>query len=390
MRQKRVRRLKALGTILAGLMVMLVFGSILTELTGCTGFLQNPAGESMAPKSTLASDGRNLSDWQYWMSRVPSQGELEAAIANHMENLIDQQFFFVPPDETAPSEKIQRYREAWEKELREKLAIAPEPLLAHFVYFNTVDAYVKKQIDYEGLKLKYSKNNNRIFYVEIRKLYQEAFDKLGIDTEAILKAGFDESWMKAEKIGTLGTGAHHAELNQNRVGDAMYRAPDGRSSSSWPSFGHAAIWRQHGDPYQYNDDSPVAMSSWGSEPDPNAPLHERKGVGYDYRRCWSQSNTYGLRVIGLSGSDMSDDVAVQAENYAENQHGKPYNVCTGFCIAPQDWFNKWVTNAFYCSQLVWRSWYPWADLDSGDYWASWVVIPKEIYLDNNTRCMYHY
>jgi hypothetical protein len=370
-------------------MVMLVFGSILIELTGCTGFLQNPAGESMAPKSTLASEGRNLSDWQYWMSRVPSQEELEAAIANHMENLIDQRFFFVPPDETAPSEKIQHYRKAWEKELRGKLATAPEALLAHFVYFNTVDAYVKKQIDYEGLKIKYSKNNNRISYVEIRKLYQGAFDKLGIDTEAILKAGFDESWMKAEKIGTLGTGAHHAELNQNRVGDAMYRAPGGSSSSSWPSFGHAAIWRQHGDPYQYNDDSPVAMASWGGDPDPNAPLHERNGVGYDYRRCWSQSNTYGLRVKYDSGSDTSNYLAQGAESWAEYYRSQnlPYN---------WDFCNKQRIDAFYCSQLVWRCWKTQGiDIDSGDFhgWCWWwgdAVTPEEIYLDNNTRCMYHY
>lgn len=370
------------------LLLFLAFGSILAGLTGCTGFLQNPAGESIAPKSILASEGRNLSDWQYWMSRVPTQGELEAAIANHMENLIDQQFFFVPTEKKLPAGEIRNYRKAWEKDLWEKLAIAPEPLLAHFVYFNTVDAYVKKQIDYEGLKFKYSKNNNRISYIEIRNLYQEAFNKLGIDTKAILEAGFDESWMKEQALGMKGTGAHHAELNQTRVGDAMYRAPGGSSSSSWLSFGHAAIWRLPGDPDQYNDDSPVAIASWGSNPDPNHPQHERNGVGYDYRRCWSQSNTYGLRVKYDNGSDTSNYLAQTAESFAETirDSGHPYN---------WDFCNKWRADAYYCSQLVWRCWIIYhIDIDSGDFHGCWLggdaVTPEEIYLDNNTRYMYHY
>ena len=143
---KQARWLKGVGSSLAGLLVMLMFGSILAGLTGCTNLFPKLAGESMAPKSTLASDGRNLSDWQYWMCRVPAQGELEEAIANHMQNFIDQQFFFVPTEKNLPVGEIKSYREAWDKELQEKLAIAPEPLLAHFVYFNMVDAYVKKQI----------------------------------------------------------------------------------------------------------------------------------------------------------------------------------------------------------------------------------------------------
>jgi len=375
--------------ILASLSIVIGVISALVGLTGCTGLLQRPAGESLVTVGETLGEVRDLSDWRYWMSRVPTQQELDEAIANHMENLIDQEFFFVATEEKVPFGKTQHYRATWEKGLREKLVIAPDSLLAHFVYFNTVDAYVKKQIDYTGLKVGYSKG--KISYEEIRNLHQNAIDELGIDTKAVLEAGFDQSWMsnqktnvKGEKITVKGTGAHHAQLNQNRAGDPIYRAPGAGGGSSLLNFGHAAIWRLDGDPDRYNDNSPVAMASWGINPDPNYPMHERNGVGHDYRRCWSQSNTYGLRVTDNDGFDTSDYLATQAEIYAEFQRalGRPYNYA---------WCMKWRTNAFYCSQLVWRCWYNKGyDIDSGDFGLCGAVSPEEIYLDNNTRCMYHF
>jgi len=166
--------------------------------------------------------------------------------------------------------------------------------------------------------------------------------------------------------------------------------PGESSTKDLLSFGHAAIWRLVGDPYPDDPDSPVAMSSWGIDPDPVDPQHERNGVGYDYRRHWARSapNTtyYGLRVINNSGSDTSNYVATQAEQYAEVQRAlrRPYNYA---------WWDKWRTDSFYCSQLVWRCWFNQGyDIDSGDFMGGVVeaATPEEIYLDNNTRYMYYW
>jgi len=68
------------------------------------------------------------------------------------------------------------------------------------------------------------------------------------------------------------------------------------------------------------------MASWNSEPDEQEPKHERKGVGYDYRRVWSSidDTVYGLEVVDNSGYPASAQDAQDASSYAESLHGKPW------------------------------------------------------------------
>ena len=129
------------------------------------------------------------------------------------------------------------------------------------------------------------------------------------------------------------------------------------------------------------------MASWNSEPDEQEPKHERKGVGYDYRRVWSSidDTVYGLEVVDNSGYPASAQDAQDASSYAESLHGKPWG---GHLVGTRKG-----TDHYYCSKVVWQSWwvedYNLDDLFWG-FWAPWVVTPNEIYIDDNTEVMYSY
>jgi len=77
---------------------------------------------------------------------------------------------------------------------------------------------------------------------------------------------------------------------------------------------------------------------------------------------------FNSRTVFIPASAQEAQTAVA---YARSQIGKPFN--WGF-------LNKFNTEAYYCSSLVWRAWYsvnPKYDLDQGvlDTWvAPWDVI----------------
>jgi uncharacterized protein YycO len=63
--------------------------------------------------------------------------------------------------------------------------------------------------------------------------------------------------------------------------------------------------------------------------------------------------------------------------YALNQYGEPYNM---------DFWDKWTTDAWYCSQLGWRSWYEQGyDTDSNGSSAVW---PVDVYQSSSLRTLY--
>ena len=139
------------------------------------------------------------------------------------------------------------------------------------------------------------------------------------------------------------------------------------SSSSASSFiGHASMmyadgwnpeWEKNGLARTTVTSSPIAKSAqwdgkidgvqyeplgyWAGNSDGSAAkvsIQEIKGKKWVWN--WFKS---GYRYYKPTDSERNSAV-----NYAENQLGKEYH-----------WFflNKWYTKEFYCSQLVWRSWY---------------------------------
>ena len=72
---------------------------------------------------------------------------------------------------------------------------------------------------------------------------------------------------------------------------------------------------------------------------------------------------------------------IEAQNYAHSKIGYPYN---------DNWLNKWPTNKYYCSQLVWAAYYwtnPRIDIDAtpNNNWVS----PDDIFNDGDTYVVQH-
>ncbi|MCD6463620.1 MAG: hypothetical protein J7L52_08050 [Thermotogae bacterium] len=85
---------------------------------------------------------------------------------------------------------------------------------------------------------------------------------------------------------------------------------------------------------------------------------------------------------------VSNAEASAAAQYAENQRKKPYppDINIFGKKVPNVAFTKLNTDTFYCSSLVWRSWYEQGiDLDP-KWWPlnQWFVTPSDIYGDDNT------
>lgn len=350
----------------------------------------NSATNITVPKEFKTAPSHSFSDWRYWTTREPTKGEIEAAIQNHVRNAVDRKFVFKENERVTINRNS--YLERVKENIEHKIKIATPPMVSRFVYFNKVDAHIKHKIDYGKLKSIFKRGE--ISKAKIQSEYRQTLKNLNIDLKEILKHAFDKSWIRergsktnldtsASSNITIKSGAHHTQLDQNRPGTAMYTS--GESSSSGSSWGHSAIWSKEGDPSPNDPESRIAMASWDSEPDAQEPLHERKGVGYDYRRVWAQEgSTYGLKVVDSWGNPALDSEAQDASDYAESLHGKPWG---GYLFG-----NRKGTDNYYCSKVVWQSW--WAeedyDLDGGGFWAWWVVIPDEIYIDDNTEVMYSY
>lgn len=91
------------------------------------------------------------------------------------------------------------------------------------------------------------------------------------------------------------------------------------------------------------------------------------GVQY-YTNVWhNKKGAFWLRAKRASSS-----LNTGAVNYASNQVGKPYNM---------NFFDKERTDSFYCSQLVWQSWFAVGiDIDSN---GGGVVSPSDIVNSDN-------
>ncbi|WP_141530814.1 septation ring formation regulator EzrA [Bacillus cereus] len=99
----------------------------------------------------------------------------------------------------------------------------------------------------------------------------------------------------------------------------------------------------------------------------------KNGVQY-YQNTWKgRSKVYGLWVKGASNTKYYN-----AAGYAQSKIGSSYN---------WNFFNKFSTSSFYCSQLAWRSWEQQGiNID----YVTWdtVVSPAELVKSGNTTIFY--
>ncbi|GEB34810.1 MULTISPECIES: YiiX/YebB-like N1pC/P60 family cysteine hydrolase [Brevibacillus] len=136
-------------------------------------------------------------------------------------------------------------------------------------------------------------------------------------------------------------------------GDILITLDSGSESSGTFYGGHAAIVSE--------DSNSWTIESFAKGWSPQAPKID--GV-YWHINDWANryDTVAGYHVKKASLSDYTD-----AALYAEDNLYKPYNF---------NYFDKWDTTSFYCSQIVWRAWYNQGfnlDSDGGD-----EVWPEDI------------
>jgi hypothetical protein len=326
---------------------------------------------------------------------------------------VDEHYFFTTERGNVDPSEIRAFRVALGRQIREKLAGAPQTL-DDFIFINKLDMEIKDEIGYNELKSEYARGE--ITIEEIRERYNKAF--YNRDTGEYVRRFFGGSADSASgvslvgetapmgngyRVGTEdtavpGTGAHHDQLKQNRKGDIMVQlAPLGE-------WGHAAIWAEreggNGDPDPYNAKHLNSISAWKYRQEyKNGKLYEwgtNDGVTYEYRQTWAallDSPIYGLRVQGyvyvggnLIWQDIPDSTAESAFLYAKSKADADPHV--PYCY-PITECNQNITWGFYCSSLGWRSWYQQGINVDSSWWID-QVSPKDIYWDGNTREMYHY
>ena len=319
------------------------------------------------------------------------------------------------------------------KSLREKWEKMPQSVKEYMRNLVFYDKKIRSNIGFRRLKKLYCKG--KISEADLLNRYKEEAEKVGLfdyinklmaqsnvllSSESANKS--TRTSIKSAKVGAAPRGLHHDELNQLRRGNVMVcistsdssagSSSGDSTSSSGGDFGHAAIWVQDGDPERYNWRSHVAMSSWN---DPwnfsyeEAPHELKYEVGYDFRQFWSgklvpkDGVIYGMNVRKWISTGwwwsgywkiVSNAEANAAAQYAENQRKKPYppDINILGIIVPNVATTKLNTNTFYCSSLVWRSWYEQGiDLDSKRWPLNlWFITPSDIYGDNNVVMKFSY
>lgn len=287
----------------------------------------------------------------------------------------------------------------YEMVLRKKWETAPEGVKDYMRNVVRYDRMITKNIGFDRLKKLYCEG--KITEKEIIEKYKAEAKKIGFFSY-ISKLFQSNNVSNSKSLKRVGknirkttSALHQTELSVLRRGDVMVCLSSGSSSSSSSSssdFGHSAIWK--GDSYPSDLHSHVAMSAWNDPwtyPYEVAPHELYNEVGYDHRQFWSgrlvstDGVIHGMRVgrRGWFGSwtDTSNTEAANGERYAEAQRGKPYPEP----VESVSW-TKLNTGTFYCSSLVWRSWYEQGiDLDP-KWWPlnQFYVTPADIYGDDNT------
>ena len=133
----------------------------------------------------------------------------------------------------------------------------------------------------------------------------------------------------ASRIGSTSTRGTVYSPKSGEPGE-IWVSTFGNSSGSSSIVGHAAI---------VSNNKSVTIESFAKNYSP---------IGLDgvqrYSNSW-RSRPGGKILLGNRVSSPQKRQA--AASWASSQVGKPYN---------WNFFNKWDTNSYYCSQLVWRAW----------------------------------
>jgi hypothetical protein len=104
--------------------------------------------------------------------------------------------------------------------------------------------------------------------------------------------------------------------------------------------------------------------------------------GVDFR---SQSDWETMELVSNSAHYDDSQYGAGAAVYARDHYRYlPYNICFGALWEGDLNSGKWVTNRFYCSQLVWRGYYEKGmDLDSNVTPLTNAVSPDDLYWSDN-------
>jgi uncharacterized protein YycO len=160
--------------------------------------------------------------------------------------------------------------------------------------------------------------------LDVRKVRAEA-KKRGLDPNKVLQR---------QQVGAMSGSV-------GIYGDILVTLDGTSSGSSAWAGGHAGV---------VSDVSGYVVESFGNKGDLNGVRH--------WPNDWA-TRYYHVRGLWVSGA--YDSNYAYSASYSRSQIGKPYNY---------NFFNITTTSSFYCSQLVWRSWYNqgWDLNDGGAVW----------------------
>ena len=147
-------------------------------------------------------------------------------------------------------------------------------------------------------------------------------------------------------------GQNNVDFNKAINGDCVVVHDEVNCNTPYGFFRHVGLF----DIGNYNSGDAPVWSSWTD----GVWVHTIKEV-----------HEYDLAVI--LRVDTANETRTAAVNYARQQARKPYNY---------NWLDKYRQDKFYCSQLVWASYYWTANIDL-DSNGGLAVSPDNLFWDNN-------
>ncbi|MBM7614479.1 hypothetical protein [Alkaliphilus hydrothermalis] len=174
-----------------------------------------------------------------------------------------------------------------------------------------------------------------------------------------------EKKVKKEKASKIKDGSFSTQSINVVPGDVFVSFSGTTSGIDFALVGHASLVETSGGVW--------CISSWPGSKSPSGI----DGVQYEYRYWDNLSKVYGLRVNGSTSTSRQNAVN-NATAIVSKSPRLPYN-----------WFflNKFTTNSYYCSQLVWRAWSD-AGINIDRFPYDTVVSPAELTGSHMTTVYY--
>lgn len=203
----------------------------------------------------------------------------------------------------------------------------------------TVPAMAAQEMDYR----------NTIVYDENGKVDRAYYENMQYEIIREFEAEVKAQQKMAKNAVTT------SSISVMQPGDVFVSFTGTSSGIDFALVGHASLVETSGGVW--------CISSWPGSKSPNGI----DGVQYEYRYWDNLNKVYGLRV--------NDGTATTRRKAVDNAIA----IVSRSPRPPYNWFflNKFTTNSFYCSQLVWRAWYDaGVNIDRNPY--DTVVSPAEL------------